>query len=363
MGQKDDQIPDHRNGGAEATIVKYQESQGSTTVARGKLCTPVPSLNMKQQCSKCTEQLVCTVYARGAVEFSDVHDSDNDSIERETVPNENGTSVEFFLLCMTTTEERSERASYSLLCAGSSRRPRGVSDPLTDVVRERPMFDKIDSSTWNDVISNNIPLCLNTAALVSMEEEEEEEESMLPYQGTIAMTDSSTSHVRPPFTVQSSAQSRVHDSTRLGTQFNVHSSTQSRNHDIREIPVKYSNDICDDYRDGEDFASTYLLNLWYELRHIYSDVRQRLMALPESGQKSLLNHRCPAMCPGRHTVWRFCLLERSRSRILPPLVPSELTEADTAPIMVTQLAEVDVLPIALCNEIDVNSSDGNTLSI
>ncbi|KAJ7495798.1 hypothetical protein B0H11DRAFT_2002339 [Mycena galericulata] len=104
----------------------------------------------------------------------------------------------------------------------------------------------------------HIPLRLNTAALVSMEEEEEEEESMLLYQ---AMTDSSTSHVKPPFTVQSSAQSRVHDSTRLGTQFNVHSSTQSRNHDIREIPVKYSNDICDDYRDGEDFASTYLLNL------------------------------------------------------------------------------------------------------
>ncbi|KAJ7511995.1 hypothetical protein B0H11DRAFT_1953801 [Mycena galericulata] len=104
----------------------------------------------------------------------------------------------------------------------------------------------------------HIPPRLNTAALFSMEEEEEEEESMLPYQ---AMADSSTSLVKPPFTVQSSAQSRVFDSTCLGTQFSVHSSTQSRNRDIKEIPVKYSNDICDDYRDGEEFASTYLLNL------------------------------------------------------------------------------------------------------
>ncbi|KAJ7488691.1 hypothetical protein B0H11DRAFT_2012554 [Mycena galericulata] len=128
----------------------------------------------------------------------------------------------------------------------------------------------------------HIPLRLNTAALVSMEEEEEEEESMLPYQ---AMTDSSTSHVKPPFTVQSSAQSRVHDSTRLGTQFNVHSSTQSRNHDIREIPVKYSNDICDDYRDGEDF-STYLLNLcgsWH-----YRRADERATAWPS--QSSMPSH-------------------------------------------------------------------------
>ncbi|KAJ7467279.1 hypothetical protein B0H11DRAFT_2194142, partial [Mycena galericulata] len=50
---------------------------------------------------------------------------------------------------------------------------------------------------------------------------------------------------------------------RLSLPFTGHSSMQSSVPVISPIPVKFSNDVCDDFRDGQDFVSTYLLNVWF----------------------------------------------------------------------------------------------------